>query len=87
MSKVKKKAKSVSSTNTKSVRGRIAPINIAKQNKSSFTRETLEKIYKEDRTIVSLVRNSLFHYEMLMALQTQVICLEAKIKLLEARLR
>jgi alpha-amylase/alpha-mannosidase (GH57 family) len=49
--------------------------------------KTLENIYKKDGTIVSLVRNSLYHYEMLIALQQQIVCLEAKIKILEARLK
>jgi hypothetical protein len=35
--------------------------------------------------IPSLVRSSIFQYEMLMSLQQQVLCLEAKIKMLEAR--
>lgn len=45
----------------------------------------LSKAEMRDKTIVSLVKNNMYHYEMLMALQQQVLCLEAKIKLLEAR--
>ena len=47
---------------------------------------TKVKTKKEDKTITSLVKNNLYHYEMLMALQQQVLCLEAKIKILEARI-
>ena len=58
----------------------------AKPNKIPFTRETLEKIYKNDRTIFSLVRNNMYHYNMLLALQEQITCIEAKIKILEAKI-
>jgi hypothetical protein len=37
--------------------------------------------------IHSLVKNSMYHYEMLIALQQQIICLEAKNKILEAKLK
>jgi hypothetical protein len=50
-----------------------------------FSREELERIYNKDNTIRSLVKNSIYHYEMLLALQQQILCLEAKIKILEMR--
>lgn len=50
-------------------------------------RDKLEKIYLQDKTIISLVKNNMYHHQMLMALQEQLLCLEAKIKLLEAKLR
>lgn len=84
---VKKKAKSVSSTSTKSARGRTAKVNTAKFSKEDLAALITHLIFKKDKTIISLVKNSLYHYEMLMALQTQVVCLEAKIKILEERLR
>ena len=95
---MQKLKKNVSSSKRKNVKERTAQPNIVKRldeiikknPKSKFfliPPETLAKIYKSDMTIVSLVRNNLFHYEMLMALQQQVLCLEAKIKLLEAKLR
>jgi hypothetical protein len=84
--KIKKKLNYVSSLKRKSVKEKTALINIAKQS-NLFPRKTLEKIYKEDRTIVSLVKNSLYHYEMLTALQTQIMCLEAKIKILEFKIK
>lgn len=55
------------------------------KNKNPFSRKELEKIYKRDKTIISLVKNSLYHYDMLLALQTQIMCLEAKIKILERK--
>lgn len=48
-----------------------------------FSQEELIKLYKENPVIRSLVKNSMYHYEMLIALQQQFLCLEAKLKILE----
>lgn len=56
-------------------------------NKAIIPRKKLEKIYKKDKTIISLIRSSAFQYNMLIALQQQILCLEAKIKILEEILK
>lgn len=69
-------------------------------SKKGISKKDLEKINlkqlfgKENPIILSLVRSSGFHYEMIMALQQQIICLEGfikaqnlRIKLLEEKLR
>ena len=69
--KQKKKRKNVSSIKTRSVKERTAKPNIVKMHNA----------------VVSLIKNNIYHYNMLMALQTQVLCLEAKIKLLEEKVK
>jgi hypothetical protein len=62
-------------------------IPLSKNKYFVIPRDKLEKIYLRDKTIISLIKNNMYHHEMLMALQQQIVCLEAKIKLLEARLK
>jgi hypothetical protein len=51
-----------------------------------FSHEQLIEFYKENSWILSLTKNSIYHYEMLIALQQQIVCLEAKIKILERKI-
>jgi hypothetical protein len=85
MSKVKKKAKSVSSTRTKSVKERTAKTNIAEclDILDIFNRRT----NSIGEVMSSLSRASHLHYNMLIALQQQITCLEAKTKILEEKIR
>ena len=54
-----------------------------KQNKLTQEKEKFPIV----KAVRMLIKNSKYHYQMLVALQQQIICLEAKNKILEEKIK